>query len=312
MALLALPGFKMIGSFLTRGLVMVFGYAYPAYECFKTVEMNKPDIQELRFWCQYWILVALLTVCERVGDAFVSWVPMYSEAKLAFIIYLWCPKTKGTTYVYDSFFRPVVLKHETEIDRNLLELRTRAGDMAYLYWQNSASYVQTRFFDILQFIASQSTPRPTQPQKQSSRGRQRTVTPPKRRSVPPATKVQTEKQAPPASTESSSEKEADAKEKVKPSQPPPVATPASSASSVNAQKTTPAEAHTQITKALSLSKTQVMQIDQVPSSDNQSAKPLVDTVMEDNLTAKPVDTVMEEAVRVTRARSRRTRPAPNP
>ncbi|KAM3289493.1 putative HVA22-like protein g [Capsicum chacoense] len=288
----------MIGSFLTRGLVMVFGYAYPAYECFKTIEMNKPDIQELRFWCQYWILIALLTVCERFGDAFVSWVPMYSEAKLAFIIYLWCPKTKGTTYVYDSFFKPVVLKHENEIDRNLLELRTRAGDMAFLYWQNSASYVQTRFFDILQYIASQSTPRPTQPQKQSSRGRQRTVTPLKERSAAPATKVQTEKQASAAFTESSSENEADTKEKVKPSQPPPVAAPAS-ASSLIEQKTTPTEALTQTTKASSSSEIEVMQIDQVPSLDDQIAKP-------------PVDTVMEEAVRVTRARSRRTRPAPNP
>ncbi|XP_059287189.1 putative HVA22-like protein g [Lycium ferocissimum] len=290
----------MIGSFLTRGLVMVFGYAYPAYECFKTVEMNKPDIQELRFWCQYWILVALLTVCERFGDAFVSWVPMYSEAKLAFIIYLWCPKTKGTTYVYDSFFKPVVLKHEPEIDRNLLELRTRAGDMAFLYWQNAASYVQTRIFDILQFVASQSTPRPTQPQKQNSKGRQHTVTPPKRRPVAPAAKVQTEKQASPASTESSSENEADTTKKVRASQPPPVAAPAAAASSLNAQKTTPTEALTQTTKASSSSsETQVMQIDRVPSLDNQSAKP-------------PVDTVMEEPVRVTRARSRRTRAAPSP
>ncbi|KAJ8561330.1 hypothetical protein K7X08_027520 [Anisodus acutangulus] len=293
-------GFNMIGSFLTRGLVMVFGYAYPAYECFKTVEMNKPDIQELRFWCQYWILVALLTVCERFGDAFVSWVPMYSEAKLAFIIYLWCPKTKGTTYVYDSFFKPVVLKHEPEIDRNLLELRTRAGDMAVLYWQNAASYAQTRIFYILQFIASQSTPRPTQPQRQNSRGHKHAVTPPKRRSAAPATKVQTEEQASPASTESSSEKEADETEMVKPSQPPPVASPsAAAASSLNEQKTTPTEALAQITKASSSSETQMMQIDRVPSSDNQSAKP-------------PVDTIMEEAVRVTRARSRRTRPAPNP
>lgn len=121
---------------------------------------------------------------------------MYSEAKLAFVIYLWCPKTKvfmyifsrlenkylvfdwfqfhinllgssfchkllqGTTYVYDAFFRPVVLKHEPEIDKNILELRTRAGDMLFLYWQKAASYGQTRVFDILQYIASQSNPPP--------------------------------------------------------------------------------------------------------------------------------------------------------
>ncbi|XP_009591818.1 putative HVA22-like protein g [Nicotiana tomentosiformis] len=288
----------MIGSFLTRGLVMVFGYAYPAYECFKTVEMNKPNIQELRFWCQYWILVAVLTVCERFGDAFVSWVPMYSEAKLAFFIYLWCPKTKGTTYVYDSFFRPVVLRHETDIDRSLLELRTRAGDMALLYWQNAASYAQTRIFDILQYIASQSTPRPTQPQRQSSRGRQRTVTPPKHRSAAPTTRVQTEEQPSPASTESSSENEADAIEVLKSSQPPPVAAPAAGAAALNAQKATPTEAFVQTTKASSSSETQVVQIDQVPSLDNQGAS--------------PVEIVMEEAVRITRARSRKTQLAPNP
>ncbi|XP_075516229.1 putative HVA22-like protein g [Primulina tabacum] len=148
----------MIGSFLSRGLLLILGYVYPAYECYKSVEMNKPDIEQLRFWCQYWILVTGLTVCERIADMFIGWVPMYGEAKLAFFIYLWFPKTKGTTYVYDSFFRPYVAKHETEIDRNLLELRTRAGDMALLYWQKAASYGQTRIFDVLQYIASQSPP----------------------------------------------------------------------------------------------------------------------------------------------------------
>ena len=66
---------------------------------------------------------------------------------------------QGTTYVYDSFFRPYVAKHETEIDRSLLEMKTRAGDLAFMYWQKSASYAQTRVFDILQFVAAQSTPK---------------------------------------------------------------------------------------------------------------------------------------------------------
>ncbi|VVA95383.1 unnamed protein product [Arabis nemorensis] len=149
----------MIGSFLTRGLIMAFGYAYPAYECFKTVEQNKPEIQQLQFWCQYWILVAALTIFERVGDALVPWLPMYSEAKLAFFIYLWLPKTKGTTYVYDAFFKPYVSKHENEIDRNLIELKTRAGDMAMTYLQKVIYYGQTRFYEILQYVSEQSSPK---------------------------------------------------------------------------------------------------------------------------------------------------------
>ncbi|KAG2313376.1 hypothetical protein Bca4012_027942 [Brassica carinata] len=155
----------MIGSFLTRGLLMVFGYAYPAYECFKTVQRNK-------------ILVAALTIFERVGDALVSWLPLYSEAKLAFLVYLWFPKTNisksllGTTYVYDAFFRPYVSKHENEIDRNLMELKTRAGDIAIIYIQKSFDHGHTIFFEILQYIREQSTPKP-----QSSNEKKETTIP---------------------------------------------------------------------------------------------------------------------------------------
>ncbi|KAH1159739.1 hypothetical protein GYH30_031463 [Glycine max] len=35
--------------------------------------------------------------------AMESMVSMYNEAKLTFFIFLWYPKTKGTTYVCDSF-----------------------------------------------------------------------------------------------------------------------------------------------------------------------------------------------------------------
>lgn len=147
-----------MGSLITRALIMVVGYAYPAYKCFKCVEMNRPDVEQLRFWCQYWIIIAVVTVLERLGDTFVSWLPLYSEAKLAFIIYLWCPKTLGTTYVYSSFLRPLVATHEGDIDRNLNELTTRAVDMLAYYWQKGSVYVQSRFMEILQFVASQAPP----------------------------------------------------------------------------------------------------------------------------------------------------------
>ncbi|GJN40690.1 hypothetical protein PR202_gb29951 [Eleusine coracana subsp. coracana] len=107
----------MMGGFLSRVLLLAFGYAYPAYECYKTVELNKPEIEQLIFWCQYWILVALLTVLERFGDFTISWLPFYSEAKLMFFIYLWYPKTKGTTYIYGTFFKPYISQHENDIDR---------------------------------------------------------------------------------------------------------------------------------------------------------------------------------------------------
>ncbi|URE49189.1 Transcriptional corepressor SEUSS [Musa troglodytarum] len=132
---------------------LVFGYAYPAYECYKTVELNKPEIEQLLFWCQYWILVASLAILERFVDVLFSWLPMYCEAKLALYIYLWYPKMRGTTFVYGTFVRPYIAKHENEIDRHLLEFRTRVADIMLMYWQKATGYGRISFFDVLNRVA---------------------------------------------------------------------------------------------------------------------------------------------------------------
>ncbi|KAJ6303872.1 hypothetical protein OIU77_017700 [Salix suchowensis] len=147
---------RMLGELITRYLVLLFGYAFPAFECFRSVEKNKVDVEEIKFWCQYWIIIALVTVCERIGDAFLSWLPMYGEVKLAFFIYLWYPKTKGTGYVYESMLRPFVTRHETDIERKLQEMKTRGWDFAIYYWQNCTELGQTKFFEALQYFVSQS------------------------------------------------------------------------------------------------------------------------------------------------------------
>eukprot|EP00897_Mesotaenium_endlicherianum_P009811 jgi/Mesen1/8859/ME000053S08257 len=144
----------MFGSVITRALIMSLGYVYPAYECFKTAERSRPDVEQLRFWCQYWMIIAVMTVAERIVDVFVSWLPMYNEAKLAFILYLWHPKTKGATYIYNAFFQPVVSKHEPEIDRLLKEYRTRSSDMALYYWQLGCKYAQERVLEVLRYAAA--------------------------------------------------------------------------------------------------------------------------------------------------------------
>ncbi|XP_021721175.1 putative HVA22-like protein g [Chenopodium quinoa] len=313
----------MIGHFLTRGLVMIFGYAYPAYECYKTVEKNKPEIEQLRFWCQYWILVALMTVFERVSDTFISWLPMYSEAKLAFIIYLWYPRTKGTTYVYDSFFKPYVSKHETEIDRNLLELRIRAGDMTYTYCQKAMSYGQTRIFEILQYVAAQSTPnrRPTQPQQpQQPAPRPRPSPPavngtaaPRQPSTKPQTTTQKQDEEPMSPTSSTSSSQDNEMEEELSS----AKEPSSSASApAPAAAAPPSPSSTSIKKSVSLPSAP-------ESRSSQPASNIVDVKLIESAPTKvvkspikpsgakslptPEETVMEEAIRVTRGRLRKTK-----
>ncbi|KAL8214394.1 hypothetical protein R6Q57_003843 [Mikania cordata] len=150
----------MLGELIINSLVLILGYAYPAFECFKTIEKHDAGNAELRFWCQYWVIIAVLTVFERIGDIFISWVPMYGEIKLALIIYLWYPKTKGTGYVFNAMLRPFVAQHETDIERSLKEMRAKAWDVAVYYWHNSSELGQTRFFEILHYLTSKhSRPR---------------------------------------------------------------------------------------------------------------------------------------------------------
>lgn len=78
---------------------------------------------------------------------------MYSEAKLALIIYLWYPKTKGTRYIYDTLLKPYVSRHEPDIDRSFLEFRTRAFDLAIYYWQNCTELGQAKLFQFLDFAS---------------------------------------------------------------------------------------------------------------------------------------------------------------
>ncbi|KAE9600143.1 hypothetical protein Lal_00045633 [Lupinus albus] len=296
----------MIGSFITRALVMVLGYAYPAYECYKVVEKNKPEIEQLRFWCQYWILVAVLAVCERIGDAFISWVPMYSEAKLLFFIFLWCPKTKGTTYVYDSFFRPYVAKHEPDIDRSLLELRTRAGDYAVLYWQRAASYGQTRIYDILQFVAAQSTPSPRPAQQRPGPGGRVRQPAPTNRQPGAATKPQDEEPPSPTSSVSSTQFQKEVLEELAS---PKVPKAASLVAGLNNQKanskpsvagliTQKSSPMLETTTQSAPTEAEPKQIEAAPSSSgNENGKP------------PTKETIMDESIRVTRGRLRKTRSA---
>ncbi|KAI9076386.1 hypothetical protein K1719_028549 [Acacia pycnantha] len=146
----------MLGEFITKSLILLLGYAYPGFKCYQTIERNRVQNDELRFWCQYWVLVAFLTVLEAVADIFISWVPMYGELKLALFIYMWYPKTKGTGVIYDAVLRPYVTSHEHEIESKLLEWRTRIWDLAVFYLQNCSDFGQSAFLQVLEFFADQS------------------------------------------------------------------------------------------------------------------------------------------------------------
>ncbi|KAL3623443.1 hypothetical protein CASFOL_032259 [Castilleja foliolosa] len=147
----------MIEEFISRSLILALGYAYPAFLCFKTLEKNRVAIQELRFWCQYWIIVAVLAVVENFTDIFISWLPMYRVMKLSLYIYLWHPNTKGSDYVYETLLRPYLLRYETDIDRSIFEAKERALNLVIYYWHDCTKMGSTWVIQIFQYVMTQSS-----------------------------------------------------------------------------------------------------------------------------------------------------------
>ncbi|ONM23112.1 HVA22-like protein i, partial [Zea mays] len=134
----------MAVSFVARLLTLALGYACPAYDCYKTLELNAPpQVERLRFWCQYWILLAFLTALE----GFAEWaLPWYGEAKLALV---------GARHVYDDYLRPFLTAHEADIDRGLAELRARAADATASHLQAAVALGRACLSEVVRRVSPQ-------------------------------------------------------------------------------------------------------------------------------------------------------------
>ncbi|KAL5200951.1 hypothetical protein ABZP36_035305 [Zizania latifolia] len=83
---------------------------------------------------------------------------MYGEAKLALVLYLWHPKTRGATHVYDSYLQPLLATHEADIDRGLLELRAWAKDAMASHLQAAVAFGRACFVQVAGRVSSQLQP----------------------------------------------------------------------------------------------------------------------------------------------------------
>ncbi|MGH0130222.1 UNVERIFIED_CONTAM: hypothetical protein FKN15_066937 [Acipenser sinensis] len=77
-------------------------------------------------WMMYWIVFAFFTTAETLTDIILSWFPFYFELKIAFVIWLLSPYTKGSSVLYRKFVHPTLSKKEKEIDEYITQARDRS------------------------------------------------------------------------------------------------------------------------------------------------------------------------------------------
>ncbi|NXJ86297.1 REEP4 protein, partial [Trogon melanurus] len=77
-------------------------------------------------WMMYWIIFALFMAVETFTDLLISWAPFYYELKMAFVIWLLSPYTRGSSLLYRRFVHPMLSRNEQEIDTCITRTRERS------------------------------------------------------------------------------------------------------------------------------------------------------------------------------------------
>ncbi|XP_030366111.1 receptor expression-enhancing protein 4 isoform X2 [Strigops habroptila] len=113
----------MVSWVLSRLVELLFGMLYPAYASYKAVKTK--NIREYVRWMMYWIVFALFMATETFTDLLISWFPFYYEVKMAFVIWLLCPYTRGASLLYRKFVHPTLSRKEKDIDGYILRARER-------------------------------------------------------------------------------------------------------------------------------------------------------------------------------------------
>lgn len=125
----------MVSWIISRIVVLAFGTLYPAYASYKAVKTK--NVKEYVKWMMYWIVFALFTTVETATDLFLSWFPFYFELKIAFVIWLLSPYTKGSSVLYRKFVHPTLSNKEREIDEYIAQAKDRSYETMMRFGKRS-------------------------------------------------------------------------------------------------------------------------------------------------------------------------------
>lgn len=126
---------------ISRSVVLVFGTLYPAYYSYKAVKTK--NVKEYVRWMMYWIVFALYTVVETITDLTVAWFPLYYEIKIAFVIWLLSPYTRGASLIYRKCLHPLLSSREREIDEYIVQAKERSYETMVTFGKQGLSIAAT-------------------------------------------------------------------------------------------------------------------------------------------------------------------------
>lgn len=115
-AILALLVLFLVLEYGVFWIVLVVGFLYPAYMTFRTIESEEIKQEDAKLWLAYWVVFSTMSVLDRVLSLVFAIIPFFNAIKIAFIIWLFHPKSKGAIYIYDKFIKTYLKIYESQIE----------------------------------------------------------------------------------------------------------------------------------------------------------------------------------------------------
>lgn len=137
----------MLSHWLSKVVCNVLGNFYAAYASYQAVKSRDPA--EYKQWLTFWVVNACFIVTEYFADSLVSWVPLYYELKIAFVVWLTLPQFSGATIIYDRVVKRYLEQYEEQIDAHLETMHTAAASAMQSAGTYAGHHVRTASSQIL-------------------------------------------------------------------------------------------------------------------------------------------------------------------
>ena len=89
-------------------MVDLIGFVYPAYMSFKSMDSGSQDDTQ---WLTYWVVFSAWSIVESILHVLVLFIPFYYYLKIAAILWMYHPTTRGAETMYTQALRPLLLQY---------------------------------------------------------------------------------------------------------------------------------------------------------------------------------------------------------
>ena len=101
---------------------------YPMIYSIRAIE--SPNEDDDKQWLSFWTVFGIFQTIELFFGFILSFIPYYAVIRLVFFIFLMHPATNGAHKIYESVFKPLLIKHKKDIEELIAKVKSGAGELS--------------------------------------------------------------------------------------------------------------------------------------------------------------------------------------